>query len=223
VQSKFGAFTFDHAARELRCGDRPVHLSPKAFDLLGLMLRRRPNAVSRADLQSELWPNTFVSDGGLAVLVAEIRRVLGDSHRRPSFVRTVNRFGYAFIAADLETEALPLVRIAAVCSLMWGGEHVRLKRGKNVLGRDPDADVYVDAIGVSRRHAVIIMGDDGAMLQDLCSKNGTFMDGARIISPVLLSDDTEIRLGAFCIRFHRSIPGVSTQTFSALLHLGHSS
>ena len=221
MQSRFGAFTFDDATRELRCGDHLVHLSPKAFDLLGLMVRRCPNAVSKADLQSELWPDTFVSDGSLAVLVAEIRRVLGDSAHRPSFVRTVNRFGYAFVGAELARDAS--VRTAGPCSLTWGGERARLKPGENVLGRDSDADVCIDAIGVSRRHAVIVVGAGGATLRDLSSKNGTFMDGTRVTSPVSLSNDTEIRLGAICIRFRRSTPVAPTQTVGVLPHLRGSS
>ena len=212
MQAKFGAFTFDDATREMRLGDQLVHLSPKAFDLLGLMLRRRPNAVSKADLQSELWPDTFVSDGSLAVLVAEIRRVLGDPAHRPSFLRTVNRFGYAFVAADLAADDLSTVGSAAPCFLMWGGGPVRLKLGENVLGRDPDADVCIDAIGVSRRHAMIVVGNDGVTLKDLSSKNGTFADGTRVTSPVPLSDDTEIRLGGLCIRFRRSTSAAPTQT-----------
>jgi len=219
VQAKFGAFTFDDATREMRLGDQLVHLSPKAFDLLGLMLRRRPNAVSKADLQSELWPDTFVSDGGLAVLVAEIRRVLGDSPHRPSFVRTVNRFGYAFVGADLAADTFSTLFTGARCSLMWDGGRAPLKPGENVLGRDPHADICIDAIGVSRRHAVIVVRDDGVMLQDLSSKNGTFMDGTRVTSPVSLSDDTEIRLGALCIRFRRSTTVAPTQTVGALPHL----
>ena len=223
MQAKFGAFTFDDATREMRLGDQLVHLSPKAFDLLGLILRRRPNAVSKADLQSELWPDTFVSDGSLAVLVAEIRRVLGDSAHRPSFLRTVNRFGYAFVAADLATDAFPPVRTAAPCSLTWGAERARLKPGENVLGRDPETDVCIDAIGVSRRHAVIVVGDDEVTLRDLSSKNGTFTNGTRVTSPVPLSDDTEIRLGGLCIRFRRSTTAAATQTVGESSHLARSS
>jgi pSer/pThr/pTyr-binding forkhead associated (FHA) protein len=81
-----------------------------------------------------------------------------------------------------------------------------------VLGRDPDADVCVDAIGVSRRHAVIVVGDDEVTIRDLSSKNGTFTDGTRVTSPVALSDDTEIRLGAVCVRFRRATIAAPTQT-----------
>ena len=223
MQSKFGAFTFDDATRELRCGDHLVHLSPKAFDLLGVLLCRRPKAVSKTDLHSELWPETFVSDGSLAVLVAEIRRVLGDSAHRPVFVRTVNRFGYAFVGADFTADAIPTVPPAASCSVTWGGERARLKAGENVLGRDPDADVCIDAVGVSRRHALIVVGDDEVTLRDLSSKNGTFADGMRVTSAVPLSDNTEIRLGAVRLSFHRSTTVVPTQTVEDPLQIRGSS
>jgi DNA-binding winged helix-turn-helix (wHTH) protein len=214
LQARFATFTFDDATRELRCGDRFVHLSPKAFDLLGLLLRRRPNAVSKADLHRGLWPDTFVSDGSLAVLAAEVRRAVGDSARRPQFVRTINRFGYAFVGAavDAVADGAPAGRAAGACWLTWGSERARLKPGENVLGRDPDADVYIDAIGVSRRHAAIVVVYSGVMLQDLSSKNGTFANGNRVTWSVPLFDDTEIRLGALCLRFRRPGRAGPTQT-----------
>jgi DNA-binding winged helix-turn-helix (wHTH) protein len=214
LQARFATFTFDAATRELRCGDQPIHLSPKAFDLLGLLLRQRPNAVSKTDLHRELWPDSFVSDGSLAVLVAEVRRAIGDSANRPLFVRTINRFGYAFAgaAADVVANDAPPGRAGGACSLTWGGERARLKQGENVLGRDLDADVYIDAIGVSRRHAVIVVDDDGVTLRDLSSKNGTFVNGARVIAAVALLDDSEVRLGAVCLRFRRPSQAAPTQT-----------
>jgi len=90
------------------------------------LLRRSPTAVTKADLHRELWPDTFVSDVSLAVLVAEIRRAIGDSARRPSFVRTVNRFGYAFVGTAIEPLAPPAGSAAIACSLTWGSERARL-------------------------------------------------------------------------------------------------
>jgi DNA-binding winged helix-turn-helix (wHTH) protein len=214
VETRFGAFTFDDAARELRWSDQVIHLSPKAFELLGLLLRQRPNAVAKADLHSQLWPDTIVSDGSLAVLVTEIRRAIGDSARRPSFLRTVNRFGYVFVGAAVNSLAgvSPAGCTAASCSVTWGSERARLKYGENVLGRDPEADVCIEGVGVSRRHAVIIVGEDGVELRDLASKNGTFADGVRVLSPVYLLDNAEIRVGALSLRFHRSGTSGLTQT-----------
>ena len=211
MTARFGAFTFDDTSRELRRGDLLLHVSPKAFDLLGLLLRRRPEAMSKADLHEALWPETFVSDGSLAVLIAELRRVLGDDAHHPSFIRTVNRFGYAFIGDPAPSV---LARGGSQCTLFWGTERVGLRAGDNVLGRDATADVCIDAVGVSRRHALIVVGTEGVTLRDLGSKNGTFTDGVRVVSPVALADDTEIRLGAVALRFRRS-GTVVTQTVGA--------
>jgi DNA-binding winged helix-turn-helix (wHTH) protein len=212
---RFGAFTFDEAARELRRLEQRVHLSPKAVDLLAVLLRNRPSAVSKADLHGELCPDSFVSDGSLAVLILEIRRALGDSPHPNGSVRTVNRFGYAFAGAavDVAAERSP-GNSAAICSLKWDRESTRLKTGENLLGRDSDADVCIDAVGVSRRHALLVVGGEAVTLQDLSSKNGTFVNGTRVTSPIVLPDRAEIRLGGLCIQFRRLRPVAATQTVS---------
>ena len=214
MQARFATFAFDDATRELRCGDQLIHLSPKAFDLLGLLLRQRPKAISKTDLHRELWPDSFVSDGSLAVLITEIRHAIGDSATRPLFVRTINRFGYAFAgaAADAAPDDPHAVRAGTACSLTWGGERARLKQGENVLGRDLDADVYIDAVGVSRRHAAIVVDGDCAVVRDLSSKNGTFVNGSRVTTAVPLLDDAEVRLGAVCLRFRGANRAAPTQT-----------
>ena len=84
----FGDFTFDSLARQLFRGPELVHLSPKAFQLLQSLVEARPNAVSKHDLQALVWPNTFVSDANLAVLIGEIRSALGDDPRKPRLIRT---------------------------------------------------------------------------------------------------------------------------------------
>lgn len=218
MQASFSTFTFDAGTRELRRGGRLVHLSPKAFDLLDLLLQHRPNAVSKADLHRLLWPDTFVSDGSLAVLVAEIRRALDDSASRPRFIRTINRFGYAFVGAADEPDAAapPAARSTVACSLTWGDQRARLKPGENVLGRDPEADVLIDAVGVSRRHAAITVGEDIVTLRDLSSKNGTYADGNRVTSSVQLRDNAEIRLGAVRVRFRQAGLAGPTQTLDGV-------
>jgi DNA-binding winged helix-turn-helix (wHTH) protein len=104
VDIRFGRFTLDERARQLLRGTQPVHLSPKAFDLLALLVRRRPEAIAKAEIHERLWPDTFVSDINLAVLIAEIRAALGEVARHPRFVRTVHRFGYAFSGTVAEVE-----------------------------------------------------------------------------------------------------------------------
>ena len=213
---RFGPFTLDDTARTLCRGARAIHLSPKAFDLLTLLVRRRPAAITKAEIHQHLWPDTFVSDGNVAVLVAEIRNALGDAARDSKFVRTVQRFGYAFSGSIVEVSAnRGSIAVPTPCWLAWGTRRVPLTMGENILGRDSAADVYIDAVGVSRRHAMIVVADGQATLVDLSSKNGTFANGTRITRSVLLSGDTEIRLGPVPVQFCTLPDAASTQTWDA--------
>jgi DNA-binding winged helix-turn-helix (wHTH) protein len=210
--STFGPFTLDDGARQLCRGSEPIHLSPKAFDLLALLVQRRPEAISKSEILDTLWRDTFVSEGNLAVLIKEIRDALGDSAQRPAFIRTVQRFGYAFLAT---ARASDRAIMAAPCGLTWGTQRATLRIGENILGRDPSSDVFIDIVGVSRRHAMIAVTDDRITLTDLGSKNGTFADGKRVTASETLGDDVEICLGPASLRFRRLAQGASTQTFDA--------
>ena len=61
-----------------------LHLSPKAFDLLCTLVARRPNVVPKSDLFGQIWPNTFVVDGNLNVLISEIRRAIAERSQIPA-------------------------------------------------------------------------------------------------------------------------------------------
>ncbi|MFM8533156.1 MAG: transcriptional regulator, partial [Acidimicrobiia bacterium] len=93
---RFGRFHFDPSARLLQVDGAAVHLTAKATDLLSLLASRQPDAVAKKDIHKVLWPETFVSDVSLTTLVFELRTALGESARRPRFVRTVHGYGYAF-------------------------------------------------------------------------------------------------------------------------------
>src|SRR5438093_10079165 len=95
---RFGAFELDRGRRMLIRGDHVVHLSPKAFRLLEILIEKRPDAISKQDLHDQIWPGTFVSEATLAILVAELREALEDDSKSPLFIRTVFAFGYAFCA-----------------------------------------------------------------------------------------------------------------------------
>src|SRR5690348_5285226 len=103
VAYRFGRFVLDYDTRQLLAEGDEIHLSPKAFELLALLLVNRPRAVSKTELQERLWPSTFVEETNLAGLVAEIRRALHDSATRPVLLRTVYRFGYRFVGEVVET------------------------------------------------------------------------------------------------------------------------
>ena len=221
----FGAFTLDARTRQLLSGNRPIHLSPKAFDLLAMLVEQRPAATSKGDIHQRLWPQTFVSDGNLAVLVAEIRSALGDNVQHPVFVRTLHRFGYAFVAHATDTSPPVTSTTATECWLASDTDRAPLVAGDNVVGRDPAAsirvgldpaaDLRVAAAGVSRRHALLTVTDAAVTLHDLSSKNGTFADEVRVTTPVQLRDGACIRLGSVSLQFRRLTDAGATQTLDA--------
>ncbi len=190
-------WVFDSDTREVVRKGRAVPLSPKAFDLLELLIRRRPKAVSKAQIHEHLWPGTFVSPANLANLVVELRAALGDDARHPRILRTVARFGYAFAAdaAAAPEKAPGRAPVPFICRLVWGPREIALDPGENLIGRDRDSVVWIDDASVSRRHARIVIDDSGALLEDLGSKNGTFVRGRRIQKPARLADRDVIKIG----------------------------
>jgi len=182
-----------------------VHLEPKAYRLLELLLAARPKALSKRDLQEELWPKTYVSERSLARLVAELRSAIGDRADEPRFIRTVHGFGYAFSgevsAADRRAQAR---RSDFHCRLSWGDREIALSEGENVVGRDPDVAVWIDLNSVSRHHARVVVTEGAARLEDLGSKNGTIVNGERISSPRELSNGDRIKVGAASLVFRCS-------------------
>jgi DNA-binding winged helix-turn-helix (wHTH) protein len=193
MRVRFGSFVLDPETRELLRGDVPVALSPKAFELLTILVDGRPKAISKTDLQERLWPATFVVEKNLANLVSEIRDAIGDDPSHPRFIRTIRRFGYAF----RETAQRPAAGRGGVSfRITWVGGSVTLDEGEHVLGRDPDVEIYLDSPGVSRRHALITIAAGRATIADLGSKNGTFVGDQQAHGTRLLSDGDIIAIGS---------------------------
>ena len=209
---RFDEFRVDGDTRRLLHRDREVHLSPKAFDLLQALVEHRARAMSRAELHERLWPSTFVQESNLAGLAAEVRRALADSAEEPRYLRTVPRFGYWFVGQVAEETPRVVDRSPVRCWLVWAGRQIALERGDNILGRAPDATVWIDAASVSRQHALIHIDGATARLEDLGSKNGTFLRGERLTSPRTLSDADEILLGSVSVIFR--IPSSTEDTVS---------
>ena len=195
--------------------ERP--LSGKAFELLVMLVHQRPKALSKKELHEALWPSTFVAEANLSNLVAEIREALGDNARRPLFIRTVHRFGYAFCgeASTAPIDADPTTA-AVVCWIEWGEVRFPLSVGEHVIGRDEDADVRIDASTVSRRHAQVIVNTNQAVLEDFGSKNGTFRGDQRVMSSTPLADGDALRIGTVLVTFHMRSPAGTTMTASKL-------
>jgi DNA-binding winged-HTH domains len=206
----FGDFIFDSDTKELLRDGEPVTLSPKAFQLLGILIESRPKALSKSELHDQLWPKTFVVEANLSNLIGEVRRALGDDPRQPRFVRTVHRFGYAFRveANDLTAGSPP----GPVCRVVWADGSVILGIGQHIIGRDPEAAVFLDSPSVSRRHARISVGDTEVMFEDLNSKNGSSVGGRRTEGSVLLANGDVITVGIIELTFRVLRPAVPTQS-----------
>jgi DNA-binding winged helix-turn-helix (wHTH) protein len=194
----FGDCVFDPDTREVLRSGKAVSLPPKAFQLLEVLIRDRPKAISKENLHRLLWPDTFVSDANLAKLVAELRTALGDDARKPRIIRTVQRFGYAFPAEahTVATSRPSSSSGAPIYRLICGSREIGLAFGENLLGRDEDSVVWIEEPSVSRRHARIVIGEKGAVLEDLGSKNGTYVRGQRIRGPVKLANEDLFSIGS---------------------------
>lgn len=209
---RFGDFTLDPDTRQLLSHGAEVHLAPKAFELLLLLVANRTRAVSKEELQQRLWPSTFVEETNLATLIAEIRRTLRDPAANPKFVRTLYGFGYRF-TGDV-VEAVDPSRAEPRRGKLWLAverRQIPLLEGPNVIGRAEDASIQIDSPGVSRYHARIVVNGGDALLEDLGSKNGSYVNGA-FVKTRPLSDRDEIRLGATTLTFRIAPPAGPTET-----------
>lgn len=195
MRVSFGTFVLDSDTRELLRADVAISLSPKAFELLCLLVAHRPKAMAKSDLQERLWPATFVVEKNLANLVGEIRDALGDDPSNPRFIRTVHRFGYAFRETAGSAETVR-GRGGVSFRMTWVSGRVTLDEGEHVLGRDPHVEIYLDAPGVSRRHALIKIAAARATIEDLGSKNGTLVGDQRVNGSRSIGDGDVITVGS---------------------------
>jgi DNA-binding winged helix-turn-helix (wHTH) protein len=216
MQVRFGEFVLDGGTRQLRRGPDERRLGPKAFELLELLLSQRPNVVARERIRDRLWPGTFVSESTLATVVAEVRAALDDDVKEPRFLRTVHRVGYAFCGEATDAPAPRAGRGRATAyRLVLRDREVMLRPGENVIGRVEDGVVWLDSPAVSRRHARIVVAEGRVVLEDLGSKNGTFVHGQRISTPTPLSDGDEFTVGRIPMTLRAVHPDEDTRTDGA--------
>ncbi|MGH8496366.1 MAG: winged helix-turn-helix domain-containing protein [Gammaproteobacteria bacterium] len=207
---QFRSFEFDSVRRQLLCAGEAVHLTPKAFGLLALLLEAAPRVVPKSELHQGLWPNGVVSDATLAGLVKELRRALAGHEPHSSFIRTVHRVGYAFDAPVIASGKRGWPNAAR-----WLASKDRalpLAEGENLIGRDPLSQVWLDYSTVSRHHARIVVGPGGTLLEDLGSKNGTSVDGVELAGPTTLRDSSRVGFGQVFVTYREARAGMPTVT-----------
>jgi DNA-binding winged helix-turn-helix (wHTH) protein len=200
MRLRFQQFILDSEVRQLLEDGKEIHLSTKAFDLLCLLLARRPNVVGKDALLREVWPDSHVVEANLNVLVGEVRRALADHAQTPRFIRTVHGVGFAFCGSAAEVEK-PSAGMR--CWLVGRDRNFVLAEGDNIIGRDPSCSVYIDDPDVSRRHALIRVDSmrKSALLEDLESTNGTLLGRSPVKAHMPLANGDVIHVGGVELKF----------------------
>ncbi len=221
MRTAFGEFILDSDQRRLLAGAREVRVSPRAFDLLQLLLQNRPKALTKDELFSHLWPDTFVTENNLATLIADLRSALHDSAQSPQFIRTVYGYGYAFAGEAIEqpprTAAAPPIDPAdhALWKLIHEHTEIPLQPGNNILGRSGPGVIVIESPTISRHHASVRITRETAIVEDLGSKNGTWIGNTQVTTPVGLHDGDELRLGSIVVIVRFRARGPSTETIGS--------
>jgi len=174
-------------------GEETVRLELKLMEVLVHLAERTGELVSKRELIDAVWKVEVISDGTLTRAIALLRKALGDEARNPRFIETIPKRGYRFIAPVEFLDATHSTDLRFKVEVPDG--EIPLAEGENLIGRDPEATVRIDIGGVSRRHAMIVVDGAYATLEDLDSKNGTYLRGRRVQKPTHLAHGDEIRIG----------------------------
>jgi DNA-binding winged helix-turn-helix (wHTH) protein len=214
MKIRFARCRLDTDSRRLYRGTREVRLSPKAFELLRILAENRDRALSKSELLDRIWPGVYVSDMSLAQLVNEVRRAVGDRARDAQIVRTIHAYGYAFIAGiEDESHAAPTRATPRHCFwLTLSNRTFPLAEGRHIVGRDPSSAICLDSPNVSRRHASIVVAPLRVTIEDLGTKNGTWLAGSRVSAATELAAGDEIRIGPYRLTFRVSQTLSTTET-----------
>jgi DNA-binding winged helix-turn-helix (wHTH) protein len=206
----FADCVLDLAARQLSRAGRVLPLEPKMFELLEVLIQRRPAVVKNEELDEILWPKVYVARTSLTRLVSELRSALGDTPRDSRIIRTVYKSGYAFDAAVTILSAATPLAPPPVFTLVWNDKLFPLVEGEHVAGRGDECELVIDAETVSRRHACIAVRGGTASIEDLDSTNGTSVNGTRISAATPLTDGNQIELGTAKLLIRKRDPSKET-------------
>jgi DNA-binding winged helix-turn-helix (wHTH) protein len=203
----FGDCVLDLAARQLLRAGSVVPMEPKMFELLEILIQRRPAVVKNEDLDELLWPKVYVARSSLTRLVSELRSVLGDTPRDSKIIRTVYKSGYAF---DANVTAGSVSSSIAAFSLVWDDKVLPLLDGEHIAGRGDECELIIDAATVSRRHARITIRAGSASIEDLNSTNGTSVEGNPVKAATPLVDGSQVSLGTAKLIVRKRDPSKET-------------
>lgn len=186
---EFGPFRIDLTERLLLRDGRPVPLTPKAFELLVLLVENSGHVLEKDKLLEAIWPGTFIEEGSLSVNVFALRKALGETSKQNQYIETVPRRGYRFVADVKES---------------WGNNGAKL-----IAEDDTGADVIIeeeDEAGVEG-----LIESEQALTHKALTANGEATP-AVVPSLPIVESKRKISLGWFLI-----IPVALAITASVLL------
>ena len=191
-----------------------VRLEIKVMELLVYLAHQGDRLVTRSELIDGVWGTEFICDNTLTHAVSQLRTALGDDPKDPAFIQTIHRRGYRLVAevVDLEGRSPDDVGQPSQFRILTPSREIQLREGANLIGRAPGVTVRIDSIWVSRHHARVEVELEDAVIEDLGSRNGTFVNGERVEEPATLISGDIISLGKLTdrLRFVQAGEGVST-------------
>ena len=197
---RFGPFLYDPVSRGLWKDGAEIPLTHKGRELLRVFLHSPGKLLTREEIVDQIWPDMAVTDDALRYQVSELRKALAGHGE--AFIQTIHREGYRWEAPVRSVADRPVRPSEAGTGspvarfrLVLETREVQLIEGENVIGRDPDGALWIDHPSVSRRHARIVISGGKATLEDLDSKNGTFLSRERIQKKCPLADGDQVRIG----------------------------
>lgn len=193
---RIGACEIDCDRRRILRGGAEQRLPRKAFDLLMVLLEKRPKVVTKEALIKRVWPDAFVADANLAILIGDVRAALGDDAREPRLIKTHHRVGYSFAADVNEVTVDAPDRGEPAFILASATRRILLFQGAVTLGRDGGCDIVIDDPSVSRVHAVLSVSDGHLTVEDRESKNGTRVDDRRVEAATAVLPGQRVRFGS---------------------------
>lgn len=187
----FGPFRLDPEAAELRRDEQRIELRPKCLHLLLFLVERRGKLISREALLEQIWGDVIVGQETLSRTITEVRQALGDDADAPQYIETVPRHGYKFIAGVTRAHRPSSHSLFVVHRY----QEYPLPEGDHVIGRGQDVAVRLYTPLISRHHARIRVRGNDITLEDLGSRNGTFVNGERVNGTLELHSGDKIQVG----------------------------
>ncbi len=227
VSFRVGGWSVEPKLNRLSRDKVCIQIRPRLMDVLSFLAEHQGEVVSKDAVIAAIWAKPFLAESVLSRSIAELRRNLGDDARQPCFIETITKRGYRLIAPvefagarpsepgspeRSEPAREPSSLGKRSCGLCWGEQEIPLEEGENVIGRTSEAAVRISSARVSRRHARIVVTGGRAVLEDLGSKNGTYLRGQRVRRPVELVDGDEICFGRDVMVFRFCYPAGTTMT-----------